>query len=338
MPPPPSVLLLTSQLLRPSSPAIQDLQDRSYLLCVAAGDGSCSISSLARKKEDANNETSCISSTTTMSRMTTNPPLPQHHLRRNSEVVEEEAVKHSCFSSQQSQQQKRKRASAEILTYQAPACLSIGTERYLSTLSTATISNGCDTECPICMTECSFVDVGSCSASAVTLVKCGHIYHRECIHEAFKRSPRCPKCRADIIEPQGRCPSGKMIISQVLQPSSCAGYEDVGCYQIDYHIANGVQQEYHDHPGVRFKGTRRRAYLPNNKDGSDLLNRLKYAWMHGLTFSVGTSMTTGVSNVVIWSSIHHKTARSGGTHMHGFPDPNFLYNCNQELDALGVPA
>lgn len=54
------------------------------------------------------------------------------------------------------------------------------------------------------------------------------------------------------------------------------------------------------------------------------LKRLEYAFSHGLTFSVGTSLTTGQDNTVIWGSIHHKTSTTPGPH--GFPDPNFFAN------------
>ena len=55
-----------------------------------------------------------------------------------------------------------------------------------------------------------------------------------------------------------------------------------------------------------------------------------------LTFTVGTSLTTGVPNSCTWASIHHKTSLSRGAH--GYPDPNYFRNCNVELDMLGVPS
>lgn len=75
----------------------------------------------------------------------------------------------------------------------------------------------------------------------------------------------------------------------------------------------------------------------SNTDGQELLKRLKYAFLHGLTFTVGTSITTGAKNQCTWASIHHKTSPSGGVQAHGFPDPNYFKNCNAELDGLGVP-
>ena len=95
---------------------------------------------------------------------------------------------------------------------------------------------------------------------------------------------------------------------------------------------------YHDNPGHPQTGKRVKAYLPNNTDGQQLLKRLKYAFMHGIIFTVGTSATTGKPNQCTWASIHHKTSLSGGMQRHGFPDPNYFVNCNEELDGVGVPA
>lgn len=104
-----------------------------------------------------------------------------------------------------------------------------------------------------------------------------------------------------------------------------------------YDIPLGVQLTYHINPGSPYNSTSRIAYLPNNLQGRALLMRLKYAWMHGLTFGIGNSLTTGQSNVVIWSSIHHKTSISGDGNGHGFPDPQYMDRCNADLDALHVP-
>lgn len=79
------------------------------------------------------------------------------------------------------------------------------------------------------------------------------------------------------------------------------------------------------------------AFLPDNGEGKELLMRLKYAFMTGLCFMVGTSMTTGAPNCITWSSIHHKSSMNSGAIYHGFPDINYFANCNLELDALGVP-
>lgn len=66
-----------------------------------------------------------------------------------------------------------------------------------------------------------------------------------------------------------------------------------------------------------------------------VLKLLKLAWMRKLTFTIGTSVTTGEPDTVVWNEIHHKTEimnQSG----HGYPDPNYLKNILAELAAQGV--
>jgi Deltex C-terminal domain len=78
-------------------------------------------------------------------------------------------------------------------------------------------------------------------------------------------------------------------------------------------------------------------YLPDNIQGNELLRRLEYAFMNGLTFSVETSTTARLTDQ-LGSSIPHKTRTIGGTAGHGFPDQAYFDRCNAKLDNLGVPA
>ena len=105
---------------------------------------------------------------------------------------------------------------------------------------------------------------------------------------------------------------------------------------ITYILEGGIQKEYHDNPGVSYRGDRRVAYLPDTVEGKKVLQRLIFAFQHGLTFRVGTSMTTGRANQITWASIHHKTSLTEGS-PYGYPDPSYFYNVNEELDHLGVP-
>jgi hypothetical protein len=118
----------------------------------------------------------------------------------------------------------------------------------------------------------------------------------------------------------------------------CAGFEQYNTISIYYSIPSSTQMSYHDNPGQRQSSKSAIAYLPNNAEGQMLLKRLKHAFMHGLTFTVGTSMTTNIPNQCTWSSIHHKTQPSGGVRARGFPDANYFDNCHKELDGLNVPA
>jgi len=171
--------------------------------------------------------------------------------------------------------------------------------------------------------------------TCISTKACRHYFHRTCIENALAHSPSCPSCRKPLAEPQGRMPSGTMKISKTTD--SCEGFEHVGSIVMKYDILPGYQQIYHDNPNVPYASTKRTAYIPDNYDGRLLLQRLRYAFSHGLTFTVGQSLTSGENNVVVWASIHHKTSLTGGIDDHGFPDPGYFFNCNEELDLLGVP-
>jgi len=211
----------------------------------------------------------------------------------------------------------------EFIRYHAPASLT--TREALSSAFQAV--NGPEEDCVICFEPLS-------TGKAVQVKNCRHIFHENCINDAMKVEAKCPICRNRIGDIQGRSPSGTMSIETI--PQACPGFAPRSTIRISYDIPSGVQQAYHENPGYRYGGTKRVAYLPNTQEGLKLLSRLKYAWTHGLIFAIGTSLTTGLSNSVVWSSIHHKTSLHGGAH--GWPDANYILNCNESLDALGVPA
>ncbi|GFH53331.1 hypothetical protein CTEN210_09807 [Chaetoceros tenuissimus] len=183
-------------------------------------------------------------------------------------------------------------------------------------------------DCAICMSALRSPQ------PVISLKVCNHFFHTDCIEQSLKMKPQCPICRKALSEPQGKSPSGTMIISTT--HSKCGGY-NCGSIVINYSMKSSKQKSYHDNPGVTHGSKRATAYLPNNREGQDLLKRLKYAFSRGLTFTVGTSATSGVPNQCTWASIHHKTSLSGGLSCHGFPDPNYFVNCNEELNNLGVP-
>ena len=64
----------------------------------------------------------------------------------------------------------------------------------------------------------------------------------------------------------------------------------------------------HPNPGKRYKGTKRVAYLPDNKEGKEIYELLLKAFNAKLTFTIGRSTTTGQEDVVTWNDIHHKTS------------------------------
>lgn len=189
-------------------------------------------------------------------------------------------------------------------------------------------------ECVICLDPLMRCDL---QGKIVRLIACGHYYHKNCIEQALEYSSNCPTCRKAVGTPQGKMPSGRMSITR--SPSvSCEGYAPAGSIIIHYSIPREKQNPYHINPGEWHDSAKRTAYLPDTVQGNNLLKRLKFAFNHGLTFTVGISMTSGRANSVTWASIHHKTSVSGGLRSHGFPDPNFFQFCNMELDSLSVPS
>lgn len=67
-----------------------------------------------------------------------------------------------------------------------------------------------------------------------------------------------------------------------------------------------------------------------------VLKLLRLAWDRKLTFTIGTSVTTGATDTVVWNEIHHKTESSSNYSGHGYPDPGYLDRVLLELAAQGV--
>jgi Deltex C-terminal domain len=155
---------------------------------------------------------------------------------------------------------------------------------------------------------------------------------------AEKHCKRCSSCsklapKAPGKIPIGTMPTGTMRVDQV-GDIACEGFK-CGTFVISYKFESGAQRSYHIEPGKSYGATYRVAYLPINTDGTQLLKRLKFAFSRGLTFRIGTSLTTGLKDSIVWASIPHKTSLTKG--QFGFPDPLYFRAANDELDILGVP-
>jgi deltex-like protein len=213
--------------------------------------------------------------------------------------------------------------------YVAPQTLSVLQDRESILEAVPSSVADSDDECVICMDKLR----NDGPDLLLKLKGCGHVFHKECAHMILDRYSVCPTCRFLFKQPRGLSPSGCMQVT--FDPTlTCAG-SDAGAIIIEYQIMWGVQKSYHPNPSKCHQGSTRTAYAPDSEFGRRLLQRLVYAFLRGLTFSVGASLTSGRDDVITWASIHHKTSMSSGPH--GFPDPSFFANCNGELDAAGVP-
>ncbi|XP_078603219.1 uncharacterized protein LOC144877190 [Branchiostoma floridae x Branchiostoma japonicum] len=178
-------------------------------------------------------------------------------------------------------------------------------------------------DCPICLQKIVRPERLHC---------CGNEFCSDCIKQAFNSKPVCPTCGKQYGTLKGTQPrQGTMEVEEI--PQSLPGYPDCGLIRIHYLIPNGIQEHCHPNPGRPYHGTDRLAYLPNNQEGRDVLELLKRAFDNRLVFTVGTSASTGRSDVVTWNDIHHKTSINGSF---GYPDPDYLRRVREELAAKGI--
>ncbi|KAK7446771.1 hypothetical protein BaRGS_00040238 [Batillaria attramentaria] len=160
--------------------------------------------------------------------------------------------------------------------------------------------------------------------------------HGECIEDSFRHhKPACPTCNTVYGIIIGNQPQGTMSVSRERYPH-LPGYQNCGIIVIDYYFPNGMQGKEHPNPGQPYSGTRRRAFLPDCPEGREVCKLLRVSFENRLTFTVGSSRTTGAENVVTWNDIHHKTNIEGGPTKFGYPDPQYLSRLKEELAARGV--
>ncbi|XP_025763118.1 probable E3 ubiquitin-protein ligase bre1 [Oreochromis niloticus] len=182
-----------------------------------------------------------------------------------------------------------------------------------------------DERCPICLDR----------FKNKKQLKCKDEFCEDCLRQAQDANgPICPVCRVVFGKIIGDQPDGRM--SHQTLRTSLPGYSDCGTIVINYVIPSGIQTAKHPNPGQLYSGIHRTAYLPDNKEGNEVLQLLKRAFQQRLIFTVGTSRTTGLDNQVTWNDIPHKTSTSGGPDRFGYPDPEYLSRVKEELKAKGI--
>ncbi|NXS44578.1 DTX3L ligase, partial [Balaeniceps rex] len=180
-------------------------------------------------------------------------------------------------------------------------------------------------ECPICMERIN---------NKETLRKCKHAFCKSCIKQAMTYKQACPVCNTVYGLVKGDQPEGTMSTRTLSSPLS--GYPNCGTIEITYSMHGGIQTSNHPNPGKPYYSTSRIAYLPDNKEGREVLQLLKRAFSQKLIFTVGQSRTTGAQGVITWNDIHHKTSMTGGPTNFGYPDPDYLQRVRSELKARGI--
>ncbi|KAJ8317355.1 hypothetical protein KUTeg_005259 [Tegillarca granosa] len=181
-------------------------------------------------------------------------------------------------------------------------------------------------KCVICMDDMN---------EPVRLKQCDHQFCRECITASFVNKPMCPVCNTVYGSLYGNQPeNGKATIYE--DATALPGFPHCKTFIIVYDFPDGIQKNDHPYPGQPYKGLHRQAFLPINKEGKEVLRMLKIAFQQGLTFTVGTSRTSGEENVLTWNDIHHKTRREGGPERFGYPDETYISRVIDELEAKGI--
>ena len=159
-----------------------------------------------------------------------------------------------------------------------------------------------------------------------------HFYHIKCLFSFIngKTSFKCLNCKKvyrKIVK--NKMPEGTMK-AKLNQKLECPGYPNIGTITIEYIFKDG------NIDGIKYFGTIRYAFLPNNKEGREILGMLKIAFDRKLTFVIGTSYTSGKENSIIWNGIHHKTNIMGGNENYGFPDSTYFNKVKEDLASKGI--
>ncbi len=152
-----------------------------------------------------------------------------------------------------------------------------------------------------------------------------HFFHDECLISMMSSNEwiKCPNCNKIYGIMSGNQPTGIFAVRIIKE--KCSGFRE-----------NTIQLYYEFPDGPGYSGTTRNAYLPNNKEGKEVLALFKVAFDRKLMYTIGRSVTTGKDNCVVWNGVHHKTNLDGGPAYFGYPDNTYFNRVKEELAAKGV--
>lgn len=159
-------------------------------------------------------------------------------------------------------------------------------------------------------------------------------FNRSTVLRALRCSARCPGCDYLLPSLPGPQPAGRMSIERH-RLQYCEGHEQFGTLVVAFSFPCGVQGAQHISPGQRYEGVLRTGFYPDNEEGQACVRLLRRAFERGRAFIVGSSLTTGRENTVVYA-IHQKSRSDGGAALHGWPDPTYLQRLSSECAAFGI--
>ena len=175
----------------------------------------------------------------------------------------------------------------------------------------------------------------------VVSLPCLHQLHATCARDIVEKGQggpsclQCPECQTIHGTRRGNQPrDGDMTWTKL--DSSLSGHPGCGTIIVRYRFQAGLQGPEHPNPGKAYQapGFPRVAYLPDSAEGQKVLKGLCTAFRRRLLFTVGKSLTLGLSDCVTWAGVHHKTMSQGG--LYGYPDAGYLPRVLQELNERGI--
>lgn len=114
---------------------------------------------------------------------------------------------------------------------------------------------------------------------------------------------------------------GKIYVRKL--DESCEGYENVKSLLVTFEVPDGIQNDNHPKPGLPYKGTSKRAYLPDIKEHIEILAFYEKALKTGMLFKVEWSRNFSDYRVLLNQDVLLKTKLFGGGRF-GYPDANYI--------------
>jgi len=184
-------------------------------------------------------------------------------------------------------------------------------------------------------------EIVSAKRIAIQLSNCAgeHFFHSECIAQWLAPQRQCPLCKVRYGVEIGNQPEGVMTV-RIVKDSDVAskGTENrgKGTIEIVHKFPAGIQKSGHQNPGQRYAQRTEFIYLPNTKEGKEILGLIHVGWRRKVLYTVGRSVTRNLDNQIIWNGVHFKTSRYGGLENYGWPDLTYYARAKDEFKQKGI--